>query len=164
VVCSNSGLPGILLSDNLGSFNSAEQCRVDDLWRFRHFRLDWFRWQFEIAALFEYSSKLHLVKDRLVEIPISLGHPLRASGKENLSSAISARAWILNEHGRFGVLERSLPIIDWLIGVQRMWQSEPELRVQLVLLDKCLIKVLGIVLGRVALVDVLVVIEFLRVG
>jgi len=117
VVGCNSGLSCILLSDCLSSFNSADQGLIDDLRRFRYFRLDWLRWKLQVAALCEYSSHLHVVDDRL-KFLISLSHPLRSGGKENLSSTVSAGAWVLDEHDRVGVLERSLPIIDWFIRIQ----------------------------------------------
>jgi hypothetical protein len=91
---------------------------IDDRFLFDDFFwLFWFGRDFEVSTALQQSPHIHLLDNCFIEVLVSLHHPLRSRGAESLSSAISAGAWTLNEHDRVCGLERSLPIIDWMVWV-----------------------------------------------
>jgi hypothetical protein len=112
-------ISGLLLSGCLGAIDGVDQTRINDLGDLRDFWLDWFlRWNFEITALCEQSSHVHLIDNIDIKVLVCLSDPLRSGGTEKLSSTFSARSWVLDEGNRVGFFEWCLPIIDRLIWVE----------------------------------------------
>jgi hypothetical protein len=88
------------------------------LGNFGGFWLSWLRWDFEITALCEQASHMHLVDDVDIKVVVCLSNPLRSSSAEHLSFTIGAGAGFLDEGDGISLLEWCLPIIDRLIWVE----------------------------------------------